>query len=54
MKHFAKACGGTYTDQRSDIEKIIENGTENEIIVVYSAGDIDYQIRTRISLKQKN
>jgi len=51
---FAKACSGTYTDQRSDIEKIIENGTENEIIVVYSAGDIDYQIRTRISLKQKN
>jgi UDP-N-acetylmuramate--alanine ligase len=49
---FAKACGGIYTDKRSDIETIISNTSQDEIIVVYSAGDIDYEVRTKISFKK--
>ncbi|MEI6426341.1 MAG: Mur ligase family protein [Candidatus Absconditabacteria bacterium] len=49
---FAKACGGTYTDQRSDIETVISTTPKDEIIVIYSAGDIDYEVRTKISLKK--
>ena len=47
---FAEACGGRYIDQRPDIETYIWNGEKNEIIVIYSAGDIDYQVRTKLSL----
>ena len=48
---FAKACSGIYIDSRSEIAQIISSRSQNEIIVVYSAGDIDYQIRTSISLQ---
>ncbi|MDD3263217.1 MAG: Mur ligase family protein [Candidatus Absconditabacteria bacterium] len=48
-KIFAKACGGTYTDKRSDIENIINNSDSNHVIAIFSAGDIDYEIRTKLS-----
>ena len=47
---FAEACRWRYIDQRSDIETYIWNAEKNEIIVIYSAGDIDYQVRTKLSL----
>lgn len=48
-KIFAKACWWTYTDKRSDIENIINNSDSNHVIAIFSAGDIDYEIRTKLS-----
>ncbi len=42
---FAHACGGTYTTNFSVITKIIEETAKDSIIVIYSAGDIDYKLR---------
>lgn len=44
-EHFANACWGIYTDTFEHITKAIEQTKKDTIIVVYSAGDIDYKIR---------
>ncbi len=49
---FAKACHGIYTDQRSDIENTINNSDSTNIIAIFSAGDIDYEVRTKLSIDQ--
>lgn len=43
--HFAKVCWGTYTIDFSLITKKIEEANKDTVIVIYSAGDIDYKIR---------
>jgi UDP-N-acetylmuramate-alanine ligase len=48
---FAKACGGTYTEDFLDITKAIQQIQKNSIIVVYSAGDIDYKLRNLLGKK---
>ena len=48
---FAEACGWIYTDKFEDITKEIEQTDKNSMIVVYSAGDVDYRIRRRKSNK---
>jgi len=42
---FAKTCGGKYTTNFSIITKTMQEIKKDSIIVVYSAGDIDYQLR---------
>ncbi len=42
---FAKACGWLYRDDFATITKDIESTTKDTIIVIYSAGDIDYTLR---------
>lgn len=49
---FAKACNGIYTDQRSDIENTINNSDSNNIIAIFSAWDINYEVRTKLSVDQ--
>jgi len=46
---FAEACGGTYTDTFAQVTKAIESTQKDTIIVIYSAGDVDYKIRRRKS-----
>ncbi len=43
--HFAKICGGIYTTDFSIITSQIEKTKHDTVIVIYSAGDIDYKIR---------
>lgn len=45
---FAEACGWIYTDKFEDITKEIEQTKKDSVIVVYSAGDVDYRIRRRL------
>lgn len=45
---FAEACGWIYTDKFEHITKAINSTKKDTIIVVYSAGDIDYEIRRRL------
>lgn len=47
---FAKACWWIYTNKRSDIETIINNSDSNHIVAIFSAGDIDYEVRTKLSI----
>ncbi len=47
-EHFANACKGTYTTDFSLITEAIEQTDKNTVIVIYSAGDIDYKIRKYI------
>lgn len=49
-KIFAKACWWLYTNKRSDIEKQINQSDNNHIIAIFSAGDIDYEVRTKLSI----
>lgn len=49
-EQFAQACGGTYSDQFDTIKEIIENTPKDTIIVVYSAGDIDYKLRQYLKI----
>ncbi len=44
-EHFADVCWGSYTTDFSTITKAIEQTKNDSIIVIYSAGDIDYRIR---------
>lgn len=44
-KHFAKECWWTYTTDFSVITKAIQKTQKDSVIVIYSAGDIDYQLR---------
>ncbi len=50
--HFAKTCGGTYTTNFTIITKAIEHTDKDTIVVIYSAGDIDYRIRRRLRLAE--
>ena len=47
---FAEHCGAEYCSDFGAVEKIIENADEKCVIVVYSAGDIDYQLRKYLGL----
>lgn len=42
---FAKHCSGAYTTDFDSITKEIEQTKKDTIIVVFSAGNIDYQLR---------
>ena len=42
---FANHCNNTYLKDFGEIEKIIEKADWDSIIVVYSAGNIDYKLR---------
>lgn len=44
-EHFAEACWGTYTTDFSVITKEIQKAQKDTIVVVYSAGDVDYKLR---------
>lgn len=50
-ENFAKVCWWKYISDFKEIKKTIQSWQKNEIIVIYSAGDIDYQIRQNIKLK---
>lgn len=42
---FAKACEWSYSTDINDIIKIINNADNKTIVVIFSAGDVDYKIR---------
>jgi UDP-N-acetylmuramate--alanine ligase len=42
---FAKACRGEYKEHRQDIETILHNADKNQVVAIFSAWDIDYQVR---------
>ncbi|HBB04866.1 TPA: hypothetical protein DCZ39_08545 [Patescibacteria group bacterium] len=42
---FASTCGGKYTTDFSVITKTIQQTEKDTVIVIYSAGDIDYKLR---------
>ncbi|MDR3169647.1 MAG: hypothetical protein LBU27_08140, partial [Candidatus Peribacteria bacterium] len=44
-KVFAQHCDAQYLNTFSEVAEIIQKADENEVIVVYSAGDIDYELR---------
>ncbi|MFA7298100.1 MAG: cyanophycin synthetase [Candidatus Absconditabacterales bacterium] len=43
--NFAEACGGTYIDTFESITKVIQKAEKDTVVVIYSAGDIDYKLR---------
>ncbi len=47
-ENFAKVCWWEYIWDFDNIKKIIQSWQKNEIIVIYSAWDIDYKIRQNI------
>lgn len=47
---FAKACNGKYISKREDIIPIINNADDNHVVTIFSAGDIDYEVRTHLSI----
>ena len=42
---FAEACGWIYTSDFSAITKEIQKAQKDTVVVVYSAGDVDYKLR---------
>ena len=42
---FSQHCWNTYLKDFSEVENVIENSDWNSIIVVYSAGNIDFKLR---------
>lgn len=42
---FAEHCGNRYLKEFSEVEKIIEKADENHIIIIYSAGNVDFKLR---------
>ncbi len=48
--NFAKACWGIYTDKFEDITKEIEQAKNDSVIIVYSAGDVDYKLRSFLKI----
>jgi len=42
---FAKNCGWNYVTEISEIKDIIENAWDNDIITIFTAWDLDYQVR---------
>ncbi|GHW02424.1 hypothetical protein AGMMS50249_2100 [candidate division SR1 bacterium] len=47
---FAEHCNATYLPEFSDLQKEIEKADSNSVIVVYSAGDIDWKLRQWLKL----
>lgn len=47
---FARHCWNTYLKDFGEIKNVIEKSDSNSIIVVYSAGDIDFKLRQYLSL----
>ena len=47
---FANHCNAEYLLDFPAVEKIIENSDKNTVIIVYSAGDIDYSLRKYLKL----
>jgi UDP-N-acetylmuramate-alanine ligase len=47
---FAKHCGNTYLKDFSEVENVIEKSDWNSIIVVYSAGNIDFKLRQYLEI----
>lgn len=47
-ENFAKVCWWKYILEFNDIKKIIQSWQKNEIIIIYSAWDIDYKIRQNL------
>ena len=47
---FAKHCGNTYLKGVSEIKIVIEKSDWNSIIVVYSAGNIDFKLRQYLGM----
>jgi UDP-N-acetylmuramate-alanine ligase len=47
---FAQHCGSTYLKKFSEVEEIIQQADEESVVVVYSAGDIDYALRKYLKL----
>jgi UDP-N-acetylmuramate--alanine ligase len=47
---FAQHCDALYLNTFTAVADIIEQARENEIIVVYAAGDIDYDLRKFLRL----
>jgi len=45
---FASTCGGKYTTNFSVITKEIEQTKKDSVIVIYSAGDVDYKLRKHL------
>ncbi len=43
--HFAKECWGKYTTDFSVITKAIQKTQKDTVVVIYSAGDVDYKLR---------
>jgi hypothetical protein len=42
---FAEHCGNTYLKDFGEVENVIEKSDWNCVIVVYSAGNIDFKLR---------
>ena len=42
---FAKNCNWKYLTEISDVQEIIDNAWKNDIITIFTAWDLDYQIR---------
>lgn len=51
-ENFAKACGWKYISDFKEIQRIIQYWQKDEVIVIYSAGDIDYKIRQNIKFQK--
>ena len=51
-EHFAKSCWWEYLEKRESVENIINNAGPDEIVVVFSAWDIDYDLRNKIKLNK--
>jgi UDP-N-acetylmuramate--alanine ligase len=47
---FAEHCGSSYLPNFDAVKKVIKQADENTVIVVYSAGDIDYLLRQYLQL----
>ena len=47
---FSQHCNATYLTNFNAVEKIIEKADANDIIIIYSAGDIDYELRKYLKL----
>lgn len=48
-ENFAKVCGWVYISEFNEIKNIIKSWQKNQIIVIFSAWDIDYKIRQNIN-----
>jgi UDP-N-acetylmuramate-alanine ligase len=47
---FAEHCENTYLKEFNEVESVIEKSDWNSIIVVYSAGNIDFKLRQYLKM----
>lgn len=45
--HFADACNGTYTTDFSAVSTALDAATADDLVIVFTAGDLDGLLRTR-------